>query len=304
MRIVHSWLNDLAPVGDDIDPIADTMTDLGLAVEEIAHVGSTVPGVVTARVLRTERHPDAAKVHRVYVDAGDGRERHVWCGAFNMQAGDVVPLATPGTAMPDGRVIEPKPILGIPSDGMLCSARELGLGDDHAGIVILPADTPLGLPYGDALGIEIETVYDLDVTRNLPDCFGHLGVARELAARLGLASLSRQRGRPTGAPSRRAPVELVDGDRCARFTSTVISGVRVSSSPDWIARRLTAAGMRSINNVVDVSNYVMLELNQPNHAYDLDTLGGGGLSRAARHATAKRWSPSTASSGRSPPTIC
>ncbi len=184
MKIVHSWLTELAPLGDDIDLIAATMTDLGLAVDDILHVGNTVDGVITARVVRTERHPDAAKVHRVYVDAGDGRERHVWCGAFNMQAGDIVPLATPGTAMPDGRVIEPKPILGLQSDGMLCSARELGLGDDHAGIVILPAGTPLGQPYGEALGLTTETVYDLDVTRNLPDCFGHLGVARQVGARL------------------------------------------------------------------------------------------------------------------------
>ncbi|MGZ4764335.1 MAG: phenylalanine--tRNA ligase subunit beta [Ilumatobacteraceae bacterium] len=279
MRIVHSWLNELAPFGNDIEMIAATMTDLGLAVEAIDHVGSTVDGVITAKVVRTERHPDAAKVHRVYVDTGDGRERHVWCGAFNMQAGDVVPLATPGTAMPDGRVIEPKPILGIQSDGMLCSARELGLGDDHAGIVILPGNTPLGLPYGEALGIETETVFDLDVTRNLPDCFGHLGVARQVAARLGLALSvpTSEVSTATGSPSRQATVELVDGDRCARFTSTVISGVRVTSSPDLIVRRLTAAGMRSINDVVDVSNYVMLELNQPNHAYDLDTLGGEGF---------------------------
>ena len=279
MKIVHSWLNELAPVGDDVEKIAATMTDLGLAVEDILHVGVTVDGVITARVVRTERHPDAAKVHRVYVDAGDGRERHVWCGAFNMQAGDIVPLATPGTAMPDGRVIEPKPILGIQSDGMLCSARELGLGDDHAGIVILPGDTPLGVSYGEALGLATETVYDLDVTRNLPDCFGYLGVARQVAARLGVSVIqpdSRVVTTP-GAPTRQATVELIDGDRCARFTSTVISGVRVTSSPDWIVRRLTAAGMRSINNVVDVSNYVMLELNQPNHAYDLDTLGGEGF---------------------------
>ncbi|MEP7114533.1 MAG: phenylalanine--tRNA ligase subunit beta, partial [Ilumatobacteraceae bacterium] len=279
MRIVHSWLNELAPLGDDIDMLAATMTDLGLAVEEIIHVGATVDGVITARVVRTERHPDAAKVHRVYVDAGDGRERHVWCGAFNMQAGDIVPLATPGTAMPDGRVIEAKPILGIQSDGMLCSARELGLGDDHSGIVILPEGTPLGQPYGEALGLELETVYDLDVTRNLPDCFGYLGVARQVAARLGvaLANPTTALSPTAGTPTRQATVELVDGDRCARFTSTVISGLQVIASPNWIAQRLAAAGMRSINNVVDVSNYVMLELNQPNHAYDLDTLGGAGF---------------------------
>ena len=191
MRIVLSWLNELAPLGDDVDALAATMTDLGLAVEEIIHVGATVEGVITARVVRTERHPDAAKVHRVFVDAGDGRERHVWCGAFNMAAGDIVPLATPGTAMPDGRVIEPKPILGIQSDGMLCSARELGLGDDHAGIVILPEGTPLGVPYGEALSLPTETVYDLDVTRNLPDCFGYLGIARQVAARLGIPLADR-----------------------------------------------------------------------------------------------------------------
>jgi phenylalanyl-tRNA synthetase beta chain len=196
-----------------------------------------------------------------------------------MSAGDIVPLATPGTAMPDGRVIEPKPILGIQSDGMLCSASELGLGDDHSGIVILPPGTPLGKPYGEALGLSPETVYDLDVTRNLPDCFGYLGVARQVAARLGLPLIPPTATvTPThGAPTRQATVELVDGDRCARFTSTVLSGITVGPSPDWMAHRLAAAGMRSINNVVDVSNYVMLELNQPNHAYDLDALGGGGF---------------------------
>ena len=277
MKIVHSWLRDLVSVPDDIDAISHHLSDLGLAVDSIDTVGATVHGVVTAKVLRTERHPDAAKVHRVFVDAGDGVERHVWCGAFNMQAGDIIPLATAGTVMPDGRVIEPKPILSIPSQGMLCSARELGLGDDHSGILILPSDVPLGIPYGEALGLEQEVVYDLDVTRNRPDAFGHLGVARDLAPRLG-ASLRPGAPAPVVSGDRRtAGVELVAGDRCPRFTSVVISGVRVTASPDWMSRRLAAAGMRPINNVVDVSNYVMLELNQPNHAYDVDTLGGGGF---------------------------
>ena len=277
MKIVHSWLIDLAPLGTDAASIATVMTELGLAVEGIDQVGTTVPGVITARVIRTERHPDAAKVHRVFVDAGDGIERHVWCGAFNMQPGDVLPLATPGTVMPDGRAIEPKPILGISSDGMLCSARELGLGDDHAGIVVLPVGTPLGLPYGDALGLSPETVYDLDVTRNRPDCWGHLGVARDVAARLGVGVHSSPAPVVPSGPARSAPVDLGAGTRCARFTSTVISGVSVGTSPDYIRNRLAAAGMRPINNVVDASNYVMLELNQPNHAYDLATLGGGGF---------------------------
>jgi len=282
MKIVHSWLNDLVPVGPstndaDVDAIADVITNLGLHVEDIARVGSSVKGVITAKVLRTERHPDAAKVHRVYVDAGDGVERHVWCGAFNMAAGDIIPLATPGTVMPDGRAIEPKPILGISSDGMLCSARELGLGDDHAGILILPSDVQLGVPYGEALGLGEEIVYDLDVLRNRPDAWGHLGVARDVAAKLGLELAPGAAVVPPVEPVRSAAVKLVAGDRCPRFTTIVLSGVVVGPSSDWMRRRLSAAGMRPLNNVVDVSNYVMLECNQPNHPYDLDTLGGGGF---------------------------
>jgi len=277
MKIVHSWLAELAPVGDDVDAVAEIITNLGLAVEDVAHVGGSVAGVITAKVLRTERHPDAAKVHRVFVDAGDGVERHVWCGAFNMQAGDVIPLATPGTTMPDGRAIEPKPILGISSDGMLCSARELGLGEDHSGILILPSGTPLGVPYGEALGLGEEVVYDLDVLRNRPDAYGHLGVARDVAAKLGVSVASAPSMPPAQQPARSATVELLAGDRCPRFTTVVIGGVKIAPSPDWMQRRLAAAGMRPINNVVDVSNYVMLETNQPNHAYDFDTLGGGGF---------------------------
>ncbi|HAP75170.1 MAG TPA: phenylalanine--tRNA ligase subunit beta [Acidimicrobiaceae bacterium] len=278
MKIVHSWLLDLCPgLPDDPDAISDALSDLGLAVESVDRVGATVAGVITAKVLRTERHPDAAKVHRVFVDAGDGEERHVWCGAFNMSPGDVIPLATGGTLMPDGRLIEPKPILGIPSQGMLCSARELGLGDDHSGILLLPHDTPLGMPYGEALGLQEEIVYDIDVLRNRPDAYGHVGVARDLAARFGVPfAYTPAAMEATGTPLT-ASVELVDGDRCPRFTSVVISGVRVSHSPDWMASRLSAAGMRPINNVVDVSNYVMLECNRPNHAYDYETLGGKGF---------------------------
>jgi phenylalanyl-tRNA synthetase beta chain len=179
--------------------------------------------------------------------------------------------------MPDGRAIETKPIVGIPSEGMCCSARELGLGDDHGGILILDPNTPVGVPYGKALGLAEEVVYDLDVLRNRPDAYGHVGVARDLAARFGVPfSASDGSIKATGA-LKSAPVEIVAADRCPRFTTIVLSGVRVTQSPDWMASRLAAAGMRSINNVVDVSNYVMLETNQPNHAYDFERLGGGGF---------------------------
>ncbi|CAN5558956.1 phenylalanine--tRNA ligase subunit beta [soil metagenome] len=278
MKILLSWLRDYVDVGDaaaeNIAHVSDTLTSLGLAVEGIEHVGATVAGVITARVVRTESHPDAAKVHRVYVDTGDGREHHVWCGAFNMQVGDVLPFATLGTEMLNGMTISRRGILGIDSEGMLCSALELGLGDDHAGIMILPADAPLGVPYGDVLGLAPDVLFDIDLTRNRPDCWGYVGVARDLAAGLGVEFRPPAPTLDITGPDLVADVEIVDGHRCGRFTSTVLSGVVVGPSADWMSRRLRVAGMRPISNVVDVSNYVMLELNQPNHAYDLATLRG------------------------------
>ncbi|MBG7604499.1 MAG: phenylalanine--tRNA ligase subunit beta [Actinobacteria bacterium] len=282
MKILLSWLNDYGDFGDPTDPeavqrVTDALTSLGLEVESTEVVGLSVAGVVTARVVRLEQHPDAAKVQRVYVDAGDGNEEHVWCGAFNLKPDDVVPLATLGTTMPDGRTIERRGILGIDSEGMLCSASELGLGDDHSGIYILPAEVSLGVPYGEALGLRPDVLIDADVSRNRPDCWGYVGIARDLAAKMDVAFRPPTPTIEITGDAKTAPVDIVDGDRCARFTSTVISGIEVKPSADWMARRLAAAGMRPISNVVDVSNYVMLELNQPNHAYDLDTLGGGGF---------------------------
>lgn len=276
MKLSLTWLRDYADLPDDTDAIVAALAELGLPVEELITTGP-VPGVITARVVRTDRHPDAAKVQRVWIDAGDGVERHVWCGAFNFAAGDVVPLATLGTAMPDGRVIAQRGILGIDSEGMLCSARELGLGDDHSGIMLLPADSALGVPYGDAVGLVTDTVVDIDITRNRPDAYGVVGVARDLAAYFGVPLRAPQSVLPELGDERVAPVTIVDGDRCGRFTTLVISGIEVGPSAPWMARRLRAVGQRPINNVVDVSNFVMLELNQPNHTYDLDTLGGGAL---------------------------
>jgi phenylalanyl-tRNA synthetase beta chain len=161
MKILHSWLNEFADFGNDVDAIADRITELGLAVESVDRVGTPVKGVVTAKVLRLEKHPDAAKVTRVYVDAGDGVERHVWCGATNMQVDDIVPLATLGTNMPDGRVITQRGILGIDSEGMLCSGTEIGLSSDGSGLLILPQGTALGLDVYEALGVDSDVFFTL-----------------------------------------------------------------------------------------------------------------------------------------------
>ena len=284
MKILHSWLNEFADFGNDVDVIAASLTKLGLAVESVEQVGLPVKGVVVAKVLRTERHPDAAKVHRVYVDAGDGVEKHVWCGAFNMQPGDLIPLATLGTNMPDGRVISQRGILGIDSEGMLCSGTELGITADATGIMILPTHLKLGADVFSALGIDQDVVFDLDVTRNRPDCTGYLGVARDLAAHLKLPLKTSKPEKDTkwakGKKSDIA-VDIRTIDRCGRFNVTVMSGVVVTDSPAWIAQRLSRAGMRPINNVVDVSNLVNLELNQPNHAYDLEKVPDGFIVRNA-----------------------
>ena len=283
MRIVRSWLAEYCDVKRLSDEaLSDVMTSLGMQVESMEVVGTPVAGVVVAKVLRTQRHPDAAKVHRVWVDAGDGVERHVWCGAFNMKDGDLIPLATLGTKMPDGREILRRGILGIDSEGMLCSAAELGLSSDAAGIMILPAGAKLGRNVFDALGVKRDVVYDLDITRNRPDATAHLGVARDVAARLGVKfTPPKGDAAKKGAP-RRTPVKIVDEKACARFNVTVMSGIVVGPSPDHLARRVLAAGMRPINNVVDASNLVMLETNQPNHAYDAAKVASGFRVRKAK----------------------
>ena len=282
MKILLSWLNEFADFGADVDRLSERLTSLGLAVDGVERVGNRVEGVVVAKVLRTEKHPDAAKVTRVWVDSGDGVERHVWCGASNMGAGDLVPLATLGTTMPDGREINRRGILGIDSEGMLCSGIELGLDEDAAGLKILPSHLSLGVNVFDALGIEPEVVFDLDVTRNRPDCYGHLGVARDLAASLGLSLRARGERRVEVKAKNELSVHIDDSAPCMSFEAIIVDGVRITTSPDWIARRLIHAGMRPINNVVDVSNLVNLELNQPNHAYDLNTVGSGFRVRLAR----------------------
>lgn len=285
MKVLLSWLNELAPLGDDVDALSAVMTDLGLAVEGIERVGAPIPGVVVAEVLALRPHPDADRVQLVDVDPGDGSAPlQIGCGAFNMAVGDFVPLATIGTVMPGGVEIARRKLRGEWSNGMLCSPRELGLGDDHAGIWILPPGLPLGAPVSEALGMLPDVVFDLDLTRNRPDAWSHLGVARDVAARLGVPfSPAVPQVKVEGEAG--VSVEILDPERCGRFLARTIRGVTVGPSPRWLAERLSRVGMRPINNVVDASNYVMLELGQPNHPYDARLVGGGGFRvRTARES--------------------
>jgi len=280
MKVLLSWLQEFAPFPSE-DPVAlgDVMSDLGMAVESIERIGEGLDGIVTARVLELRKHPDADKIQLVDVDLGDGEALQICCGATNLAVGDVVPLATLGTTMPDGMEIARRKMRGEWSNGMLCSGRELALGEDHSGIYILDPSLALGTPIVDALGITPDVLFDLEINPNRPDAMSVAGVARDLAARLGLPFAIRT---PTvdevaGDAAAIASVDIIDPDLCGLFHLRVIEGIRIEPSPRWIADRLTALGMRPINNVVDASNYVMLELGQPNHTYDLDKVPGGQL---------------------------
>jgi phenylalanyl-tRNA synthetase beta chain len=279
MKVTLSWLCDFAPFDGDPVVLGEAMSDLGMAVEDLVRVGEGLDGIVVARVLETRPIEGAKKIHLVVVDAGDGQPLEVGCGAFNMQVGDLVALATVGTVMPGGMEIGRRKMAGVVSNGMLCSTRELGLGDDQAGIMLLPPHLEPGTPFREAMGIVPDVVYDLEINPNRPDAMSVAGVARDLAARLGLP-FSRPEPAVVELPAdavSKVSVEILDPDLCGRFEARVLRGVQVGPGDPALAARLAALGMRSINNVVDVSNYVMLELGQPNHPYDLAKVAGPGF---------------------------
>jgi phenylalanyl-tRNA synthetase beta chain len=277
MKVLLSWLREFAPF--DLAPaeLGRVMDSLGMAVEEMRLL--SFDGIVVARVLGTRPHPSADRIHLVDVDTGDGEAVQVCCGAFNMMAGDIVPLATVGSVMPNGLQIARRQMRGEWSNGMLCSAAELGLGADGSGILILPADLPVGSGLAAGLGLSGDAVFDLEINPNRPDAMSMVGVARDLAARLDLPFAVPEPAPRWGdhAASESASVEIVDPDLCGRFAAGVLRGVRPGSSPLTTVLRLDLCGMRAIGAVVDASNYVMLELGVPNHAYDLAAVPAGHL---------------------------
>ena len=286
MKVLLSWLREFAPdIDGDPEHLSEVLSDLGLAVEELSHVGQGLDGIVVAEVLATRPHPDADRIHLVDVDAGDGEALQVCCGAFNMAVGDLVPLATVGTTMPGGMEIARRKMRGQWSNGMLCSGAEIGMGDDHEGILILDQGHSLGVPLTEALGIQPDVLFDLEVNPNRPDAMSVMGVARDLAARLGVPfAVTAPQVDETGQPaSERAAVSIAAPDFCRRFGVRVLDNVPSGPSPRWMANRLLAVGQRPINAVVDLSNYVMFELGQPNHTYDLDLVPGGELGVRMAH---------------------
>jgi phenylalanyl-tRNA synthetase beta chain len=275
VRAPLSWIREFTPIAATPADIADALNQLGLEVEAIDEPGRDINGVIVARVLDVVAHPDADRIRLADIEYGDGQLRVV-CGAPNIEPGMLVPFARVGAVLPGDFRIERRKIRGVVSEGMLCSARELGLGDDHAGILSLPADAPLGTDVREVLGLD-DVVFDLSITPNRPDAMGIVGVARDLAAHFGLPfAVEEHEPGPVVDELDGARVVVEATDACPRFVG-LVARVTMGESPAWMQRRLTLAGMRPISNVVDVTNYVMLERCRPLHAFDLGRLAGRGI---------------------------
>ncbi len=291
MKISLHWLKSYVALDATIDEITHAITFLGFEVEEIIRTGlPPLQNVVVGEVLTREKHPNADKLTVCTVDVGPaGGVKTIVCGAPNHQVGDRVPVALPGAVLPGDFVIKQSKIRGQLSDGMMCSPDELGLGGEHLGLLILDGRPALGTPINEVLPPG-DVVLDLEITPNRPDGLCHLGVARELAAwfRRDLAYPPLKfTGLPARAPERRdllADVVVEAEEDCPLYTAHLITGVKIGPSPAWLRERLTAVGLRPINNVVDVGNYVLLETGQPVHAFDARKIGGGRL--VIRHARA------------------
>ncbi|HEV8402752.1 MAG TPA: phenylalanine--tRNA ligase subunit beta [Candidatus Limnocylindrales bacterium] len=283
MRVPLSWLREYVDVELTPEALAARLTMLGMEVRSIVAWGEDWRNVVVGELLSVDRHPRADRLSLTRVSVGEGEPLEIVCGATNIAAGQRIPVALPGAVLPGDRRIERTEKMGVVSNGMLCSGDELGLTADADGILILPADTPMGRPLAEIYG---DTVLDVDVKPNRGDALSMVGLAREVAAVTG-ASLRlpptevAESGRQT---AERLRVEVLDTALCPRFVGRWVSGVRIGPSPDRIQMRLLAAGQRPISNVVDASNYVMLELGKPIHTFDAAAVVDGHI--VVRRATA------------------
>ena len=279
MKVSLKWLSEYVDVPSDTKAFCDRLDLTGTGVEAVERTGAALDGVVVGHVLTCELHPDSDHLHVVTVDVGAGEPVQIVCGAPNIAAGIKVPVATVGAVLPGDLKIKKSKLRGVPSCGMCCSQRELGMGGDHAGIWILPEDAPVGMPIADFAQLS-DTVLDLEITPNRPDCLSMVGMAREVGAMYRTdyeSPLGRMAGKlvldASSAPvDETVRITIEDAVRCPRYTARVIRGVKVGPSPDWMVERLAAIGQRSINNIVDVTNYILFLFGQPLHAFDLDKL--------------------------------
>lgn len=285
MRISYEWLKTMVDVPEDPATLVAQYVRTGTEVEAVERVGANLDLVYTAQIVSKEPHPDSDHMWLCKVSVGDKNvdkdgnptPLQIVCGAQNFEAGDHVVTALIGAELPGGFKIKKSKLRGVDSCGMNCSYRELGMGGDHSGIIVLPDDAPVGMLFTDYLG-KSDTVIDAEITPNRPDCLSMVGIATETAAVLNvdthieLPAIKQETGTPAADL---VDVEIADPELCGRYAARVVQGVKIGPSPDWLVDRIVAAGARPINNVVDITNYVMYLCGQPLHAFDLGKLSAG-----------------------------
>ncbi|TGX54724.1 phenylalanine--tRNA ligase subunit beta [Sphingomonas gei] len=281
MKFTLNWLKEHLETTAALDEVVETLTRIGLEVEGVENPGAKLAAFRVAKVLTAERHPQADKLQVLTVDTGEGPPLTVVCGAPNARAGLVGVLGLPGAVVPaNGMVLKVAAVRGVESNGMMCSTRELELGDDHDGIIELPADAPIGTPYPDYAGLN-DAVIDVSITPNRQDCMGVRGIARDLAA-AGLGTLKPLKVDPVPTSGAGPEVRIEAPEGCPAYFGQTVSGVTNGASPDWMQRRLKAIGQRPISALVDITNYVMIDLGRPLHVYDKARLSGALVVRKAK----------------------
>jgi len=284
MNVSLAWLSEYVDLPSEVSALCELLTFAGVEVERVETRGAAFAQVVVAQILASDKHPNADRLSVCSVDDGSGTPRQIVCGAKNYKVGDKVPLALPGAVLPGDFKIKAGKLRGVESNGMLCSAKELNLAEDADGLLILPSDSRVGAPIGELF--PPDTVLELEITPNRPDLLSHLGIAREIAALTGAtlrapATLQDTDAAPA-APDAGLSASIEDPSECPCYTLRAVRGVKVGPSPEWLRRRLESVGLRPVNNVVDITNFVLLECGQPLHAFDAARISGGIAVRSAR----------------------
>jgi phenylalanyl-tRNA synthetase beta chain len=278
MKFSVNWLREFVDLPDKIEHLADLLTLAGVEIEAIETRSAKIDNVIVAQITASSQHPNADRLTVCEVDDGSGTKRQIVCGAINYKVGDKIPLALPGARLPNGLEIRKSKLRGVESEGMLCSSKELGLGDDAGGLLILSPDAKIGAPIVDLF--PSDTILDVEITPNRGDLLSHFGLAREIAA---LTENKIKTSPPDDKIDiKKTGVTITALHECPFFSARNIDNVKVGASPGWLRAKLESVGIRAINNIVDISNFVMLELGQPTHAFDADKLKGDINVRLAR----------------------
>jgi phenylalanyl-tRNA synthetase, beta subunit, non-spirochete bacterial len=285
MKFSVNWLGEFVELPPTVDELAEVLTMGGIEIESIDHRGADFDNIVVAQIKESRQHPNADRLTVCMVDDGSGHARQIVCGAKNYKVGDKVPLALPGAELSGGLKISVSKLRGVESEGMLCSGKELGMGDDASGLLILSPDVSIGAPIAELF--PPDSILNVEITPNRGDLLSHFGLAREIAAltekKLNPTPLSNFAGNDRDLPPATTGTITISALReCPFFSARRIENLKVGPSPSWLRARIEAAGVRSINNIVDLSNFVMLELGQPTHAFDADKLRGRIHVRLAR----------------------